>query len=116
MDSQAPKLPEVCHFLDDFRTELGRTGRAGKLQPRSSEETAELRQIFLARDLDKQHAAAYNQEVQVILRLRKRKENRAFFSIIDTHQTLGDHPLDAAPVRMSVLHGPGSWKCIPNIL
>ena len=26
---QTPKLPEVRHFLDDFRTGLGRTGRAG---------------------------------------------------------------------------------------
>ena len=80
------------------------------------EETAELRQIFLAREVDKQHAAAYNQEVQVILRLRKRKENRAFFNTIDPHQTPVINPDFAAPVWVTFLHGPGSWKCIPNIL
>ena len=108
MRYQSPNLPEIRHLLSGLQEGAGTHRAPGKLRTRSSEERAELRQIFLARALDKQHAAAYNQEMQVELHSRKRKENRAFFNTIDPHQTPVINPDSSAPVRMTFLHGPGS--------
>ena len=62
---QAPKLPEVRHFFKGFRREAG-THRGARETPESrvAKKRAEFCQIFLARELDKKHPAAYNQELQ----------------------------------------------------
>ena len=80
MRYQSPNLPEIRHLLSGLQEGAGTHRAPGKLRTRSSEERAELRQIFLARALDKQHAAAYNQEMQV--ELHSRKERKAVHFLI----------------------------------
>tara|TARA_R100001086_G_C11727135_1_gene228588 strand:+ start:226 stop:453 length:228 start_codon:yes stop_codon:yes gene_type:complete len=68
---------------------------------------AEISQIFLARELDRKHSAAYNQELQSPASPEK-KGKRAFFDTIDSHQTPVAGPDSPVSVRMSFLHAPGS--------
>jgi hypothetical protein len=78
VDSQAPKLPEVRHFLDDFRTELGRTGRARGFTSRVNGRTPPK---YFARAVDKRSSCVYNLDA-AHLYPRKRKENVHFLILL----------------------------------